>query len=67
MDLGDICMGNNDIAGAEKEFRKAVKLEPCYSEAHNCLGDALLVQEDAAGAEKAYREAIAESEKCQSP
>jgi superkiller protein 3 len=60
-------MGKNDLPGAEAAFRKAIEVDPKYSEAHNALGGVLAMRNDALGAIAAYKAAIAADPKNSRP
>src|SRR5262249_15314302 len=58
-DRGKALAKRGDPAGAEAAFRRAVRLEPAFAEAHAALGDILCYhRRDSKGAVAAFREAV---------
>lgn len=58
MDRGVALFHRCDLAGAENEFREAIKLNPRNVDAHVGLGTILNGKLDLAGAEHEFREAL---------
>src|SRR5262249_48736099 len=58
LSLGNALGDRRDRAGAEAEYREALRLDPNLAMAHNNLAWHLFLQDDLAGAEAEYREAL---------